>query len=158
MTNPQKNKGNSFERELAAYLNANCPLLHNKAQRAPMSGSFSLVKGSGGSDLLNTTGLWVEAKRVEKLNFPAALAQARRGSAAHHHADIPVVINRRNRQPIGDSYVLLGLDDFLQLYNAWLSQLGRAEPGGTPLPLPLPPGPTPLAPTPQLTPLEHPLR
>lgn len=122
-----KAKGDAFEREIAAYLNetvfppSNPPQVH----RTPLSGSFSPIKGVGSADLTGTTGIWVEAKRVEKLNFHEAMAQARKGTLAFNKADKPIVVNRRNNQAIGDSLVVLSLDDFAEMYKAWLKQGGH---------------------------------
>jgi len=119
--NSPKRKGDSFERELAYYFNQQCG---TNCYRTPLS-------GGGRRDLVPTadiTGLpelFVEAKRVERLNFHDALAQAERN---HHRSgadeDITVVINRKNRQTTGDSLCLLRLDDLIRLYVVYLRSIG----------------------------------
>lgn len=121
-----KAKGDGFERELAEYFNEHLfpnmpfPVVH----RTPLSGSFSVHKGVGSADLTGTPILWVEAKRVERLNFHEAMGQATRGTTAAGRVDMPVVINRRNRQPLEDSLVTIRLGDFIKLYHAFLDRHG----------------------------------
>lgn len=120
----QKNKGDNYERELAAYINEHTGL---DSFRAPLSGGGNLTT-HGGADLLGTPNLFIEAKRVERLNFHDALAQAERNqdmSGAHTHA--PIVINRRNRMSTGDSLCLLRLDAFLFFYKYYLKNEGIAD-------------------------------
>jgi len=121
MTTASQRKGNNFERELSAYLNDTIGL---RASRAPLSGGGN-VGMSGGADLLGTPGLFVEAKRVEKLSFPEAMRQAKGNVIKTNAPEVPIVINRRNRQTMGESYVVLELDGFLQFYHAWLTQQGH---------------------------------
>lgn len=112
-----KAKGDAYERELAAYMSAR---LGYDIRRAPLSGGGVIHSLSGGSDLSGTLGLHVEAKRVERLSFPDAMRQAEASLSKSGAPEIPVVVNRRSRQATGDSYVLLRLDDFLDLYESWL--------------------------------------
>ncbi len=128
MGNPQKTKGDNYERELAAYLNKKAYQGADQCGRAPLSGG-GFVGLTGGADLVGTTGLFVEAKRVEKLNFMEALRQAERNAITTRSPECPIVINRRNLMKTGESLVLLRLDRFLEFYNAWLLQQGytRAE-------------------------------
>jgi hypothetical protein len=125
MTTPSKRKGDTFERELAAHLSAKTGLT---IQRAPLSGGGFVGGLAGGADLMGTPGLHIEAKRVEKLSFPAALAQAYASVAKTGAPEAPVVINRRSRQSLDDAYVLLDLKSFLPLYNAWLREQGHTKP------------------------------
>lgn len=124
-----KRKGDNFERDLAAYLNQTLGL---QSRRAHMSGSGFNGGGQGGADLWGTPGLAIEAKAVQALNFREALAQATRNRASHpaltetfHELDIPVVINRRNHEPLPDAVVALRLSDFITLYAAYLHHTGR---------------------------------
>lgn len=94
--------------------------------RTPLSGSFSVHKGSGSADLTGTPMVWIEAKRVERLNFHDALAQATRGTSAAGHVDMPVVVNRRSHQPIEDATVVLRLCDFMRMYEVFLKGHGYA--------------------------------
>lgn len=125
-----KQKGDEYERDLAAYLNAN---LYPEADppriyRTPLSGSFSLIKGVGSADLTGTPGLWVEAKRTETMKPHEFMAQARRGTVANNSADMPVVISRRNKQSLEDSLVFMNLKDFIHLYHAFLTLNGFIRP------------------------------
>ena len=69
-----KQKGDNFERELAAHLNQECYPVSQCAYRAPLSGGGNVMT-SGGADLVGTPDLFVEAKRVEKCNFKEAMRQ-----------------------------------------------------------------------------------
>ena len=115
-----KTKGDNYERELAAYINEKTGI---ESFRAPLSGGGH-VGMSGGADLLGVPELFVEAKRVERLNFHDALRQAERNIDKTRSPDAPIVINRKNRMPTGDSLCLLRLDDFLKFYKAYLKQQG----------------------------------
>ena len=106
MTTRSKRKGDDYERELAAYINDK---VGTKSFRAPLSGGGN-VGMSGGADLLGVPDLFVEAKRVERLNFHDALRQAERNVDKTKSSDTPIVINRKNRQPTGDSLCLVRLD------------------------------------------------
>lgn len=119
----QKRKGDAYERELAAYINANAGI--SSAFRAPLSGGGK-VGMVGGTDILGVPGLFIEAKRVERLNFHDALRQAELNIAKTRSPDMAVVVNRRNLEPTGRSLVLLRLDDFLKLYRSW-NNFGRDE-------------------------------
>lgn len=125
----RKAKGDAFERELADHMNQALYPNHPVRQiyRTPLSGSFSVHKGVGSADLTGTPMLWVEAKRVEKLNFHDAIAQAERGSNACGRVDMPVVVNRRNQQSTEDSLVVLRLKDFMKMYHAFLKSHGYAN-------------------------------
>lgn len=112
----QKRKGDDYERELAAYINEHIGI---QSFRAPLSGGGK-VGMVGGTDILGAPGLFIEAKRVERLNFHDALRQAEGNIAKTRSPDMPVVVNRRNRETTGKSLVLLRLDDFLKLYKTWV--------------------------------------
>ena len=133
MTNPQKNKGDNYERELAKYFNDQVFEGRDICGRAPLSGG-GFVGLSGGADLIGTTGLFVEAKRVERLNFLDALRQAERNIIKTHAPEAPFVVNRRNRMTTGESLVLMRLDGFLPFYRAWLTQEGYLKPKSAPEP------------------------
>lgn len=115
-----KQKGDNYERELAAYINNKTGI---ESFRAPLSGGGN-VGMSGGADLLGVPDLFVEAKRVERLNFHDALRQAERNIGKTKSPDAPIVINRKNRMATGESLCLLRLDDFLKYYKAYLKQEG----------------------------------
>ena len=83
---------------------------------------------AGGADVLGVPGLFIEAKRVEKLNFMDALRQAETNKQKTRSPEVPVVINRRNRMTTGESLVLLRLDDFLTFYAHYLINTGQKSP------------------------------
>jgi hypothetical protein len=115
-----KTKGDNFERELAAYINEQTNL---KSFRAPLSGGGN-VGMSGGADLLGVPELFIEAKRVERLNFHDAMRQAEGNIVKTHSSDTPIVVNRRNRMKTGDSLCLIRLDAFLVFYKSFLRERG----------------------------------
>lgn len=119
----QKRKGDDYERELAAYINDKVGI---QCFRAPLSGGGK-VGMVGGTDILGAPELFIEAKRVERLNFHDALRQAEGNIGKTASQDRAVVVNRRSREPTGRSLVLLRLDDFLDLYRGYLVRHGVVE-------------------------------
>ena len=121
----QKQKGDQYERELAAYLNEH---VYNAKQcsRAPLSGGGH-VGLTGGADLTGTSGLFVEAKRVERLAWREALNQAETNAALTRTTDVPIVVTRKSRERTGESVVMLRLQDFNQFYKAWLEKVVRKD-------------------------------
>lgn len=120
-----KAKGDKFERELAAHINLRTNLT---SSRAPLSGGGAIGQLSGGSDLLGTPGVHVEAKRVERLNVMDAIKQAETSLRKMNAPEAPVVVNRRNLMTTGESLVTMRLDAWLELYKAWLIQEGYLKP------------------------------
>lgn len=120
----QKRKGDTFERELATYFNETADI--STAYRAPLSGGGK-VSSHGGADLIGVPDLFVEAKRVERLNFMDAIRQAERNSQETNSPETPIVINRRNRMTTEDSICFLRLKDFMKYYNAYLKLTGRQK-------------------------------
>jgi len=120
----QKRKGDTFERELATYFNETADM--NTAYRAPLSGGGK-VNSHGGADLIGVPDLFVEAKRVERLNFMDAIRQAERNSQETNSPETPIVINRRNRMTTEESICFLRLKDFMKYYNAYLQLTGRQK-------------------------------
>ena len=118
-----KKKGDNYERELAAYINENTSL---ESFRAPLSGGGH-VGLSGGADILGVPSLFIEAKRVERLNFHDAMRQAEINIEKTKSDDVAIVMNRKNRMKTGDSLCLLRLDDFLVFYNAFLRENGFSK-------------------------------
>ena len=118
-----KQKGDNYERELAAYINEHTSL---QSFRAPLSGGGH-VGLSGGADILGVPSLFIEAKRVERLNFHDAMRQAETNIEKTQSDDVAIVMNRKNRMKTGDSLCLLRLDDFLVFYNAFLREKGFAK-------------------------------
>lgn len=121
----QKTKGDNYERELAAYINSLTGL--TTALRAPLSGGGAIGVLSGGADLMGVPNLFIEAKRVERLNFHDAMRQAEKNIDKTKSPDIPIVINRKNRMPTGQSLCLLRLDDLLFFYRYYLRCEGYVE-------------------------------
>ena len=78
----------------------------------------------GGSDILGAPGLFIEAKRTERLNPHKAIEQAERNARETNAPEHPVVIQRRNHQRTGDSIVHMRLDDLLVFYAAYLRDQG----------------------------------
>ena len=121
-----KNKGDSYERELAQYFNDNVPALNNSASRRLLSGGG---RNEGLADLVGVRigrkELHIEAKRVERLNFWDAMKQAVKNSGHEICTNrsetsligIPVVINRRNKVKTEDSLCTLRLKDLIILLN-----------------------------------------
>ena len=73
---------------------------------------------------MGTPLLHIEAKRVERLNFLEAMAQAERSLAKSRGPEVPVVINRRNRMTTDDSLVVMRLKHWRILYLALLNREG----------------------------------
>ena len=126
MANKKKKKGDVYERELAHYIAEKTGM--RDIQRAPLSGGGFVGKFMGGADLLGTPGLFIEAKRVEKLNFHEALRQAEHNKEKTKSPEAPIVINRMNRMTTGQSLCLIRLDDLLTFYNAYLREEGVTKP------------------------------
>lgn len=118
-----KQKGDKYERELAAYLSQE---LGVDVSRAILSGGGRTFCGAGGSDLTGLPGCWPEAKRVESFRAHEAMEQAERGKAASCCPDTPVVFSRRNNQTTEDSLVVMRAKDWIKLYRAWAQ--GRGYP------------------------------
>lgn len=124
MANPQKAKGDRYENEIAKYFNEHV-YGRDQCSRAPLSGGGRVGLGSGGSDLLGTPGLFIEAKRVERLSFRDAVAQAERNAALTRAPEHPIVVTRRNREATGDSLIVMRLQSFEKFYRAWLAAEGH---------------------------------
>jgi len=123
MGNPQKRKGDKYENDLAKWFNEHI-FCEDRCQRAPLSGGGRIGLQAGGADILGTPEIFIEAKRVERLNFRDAMAQAERNIKDTRSPEAPVVITRRNQEAHGDSLVVMRLKDWRQLYTALLLQKG----------------------------------
>ena len=123
-----KAKGAAYERELADFFNDNVFCGEERCARAPLSGGGSVNMVAGGADLIGPPGLFVEAKRVEKLAWREALAQAEGNATTRKTPDAPIVITRKSREPTHESVVVLRLDRFLPFYEAWLREMGYIKP------------------------------
>ena len=111
-----KQKGDKYERDLANYCNEQCGL---SSHRTPRSGGG---RKEALADLLGTPGIAIEAKRVEKVNINDFMQQAVKNCGQ----DLPVVITRRSKQTLENSYVFMRLHEWMALYRAFLSQQGYA--------------------------------
>jgi len=114
-----KTKGDNYERELAKYFTRETGI---QTERTPLSGGGFDIEQM--ADLYGPPHIWIEAKRVEKLNVLDAIKQAERGIERSGSPDVPVVINRRNLMTTGDSLVTMRLDAFIDFYKAFLKQHG----------------------------------
>ena len=123
MGNPQKAKGDKYENDLAKYMNEHV-FKCEQCQRAPLSGGGRIGLHAGGADILGSTGVFVEAKRVERLNVREALQQAERNVAATKSPEYATVITRRNRESLEDSLVVMRLKDWKDFYIAYLRTEG----------------------------------
>lgn len=97
-------KGADGERELAA-------LLREYGYPVERGGSLSFGEAP---DLTGLPGVYIEVKRVERLNVPEAMKQAVRD--ATKFGGIPVLFHRRSREPW---LVTMRLHDWMGLYRAW---------------------------------------
>jgi len=123
MGNPQKRKGDKYEVDLAKWFNENI-FKEERCQRAPLSGGGKIGFQAGGADILGTPFVFIEAKRVERLNFRDAMAQAERNIVGTRSPEKPVVITRRNQEKLDDSYVMMRLKDWGEMYAALLKERG----------------------------------
>lgn len=123
-----KAKGDRYELELAAYLNAHLFDDRPHVSRAPLSGGGHTSLHSGGADLLGTPHIFIEAKRTETLRPREALRQAIQNAALRNSADLPTVITRQSHVPTGESLVVMRLDDWVTLYRAFLHLNGFIPP------------------------------
>lgn len=121
MATSSQRKGSDYERALADHINKATGL--KTAHRAPLSGGGK-VGMAGGADILGTPDLFIEAKRTERLNVREALRQAETNVSKTNAPERPVVITRRNREAMGDSLVVMRLDDFLSVYRSHLLHTG----------------------------------
>ena len=123
MGNPQKRKGDKYEVDLAKWFNENI-FKEERCQRAPLSGGGKIGFQAGGADILGTPYVFIEAKRVERLNCRDAMAQAERNIVGTRSPEWPVVITRRNQEKLDDSYVMMRLKDWREMYEALLKDRG----------------------------------
>lgn len=102
MSKSQQRKGRAGELELARLLQTNG--IDARPGQAVSYGSTP--------DVVGIPGVHAEIKRVERLNVPAAMAQAVRDSEKFNDGK-PVLFHRRNRSPW---LVTMRLEDWLSLY------------------------------------------
>ncbi len=98
-----KNKGDRYERAVVAHLKKRG--LHvEKAKRGNPTG-----------DILGIPGVTIECKDQAKMCLPAWLAQAQEEKQAAGAACALVVVKRARVADVGKHYVVLTVDDALQL-------------------------------------------
>lgn len=102
MSKMQQRKGRNGEIEICKIFNA-----HGIPAEPGQPVSFGSTP-----DVVGVSGVHCEIKRVEKLNVPAAMAQAVRDSEKFHDG-VPALFHRRNRAPW---LVTMRLEDWLKLY------------------------------------------
>ena len=105
MTINSRNKGASGERELAN-------LLKSYGYKTWRGQQYSGANGD--ADVEGLMDIWIEVKRVEKLNIDKAMEQADRDSKTV--GIIPAVFHRKNRKPWK---VTMYLEDWMKLYQGF---------------------------------------
>ena len=68
--------------------------------------------------------MFIEAKRVERLNVRDAMRQAERNIDQTKSPEAPVVVTRRNQEALDDSLVVMRLKDWRHMYAALLEKRG----------------------------------
>lgn len=68
---------------------------------------------NGDADVVGLPGIHIECKRVERLDLPGAVAQARRDVRP---GELPAVFHRRNRE---GWLVTMPLEGWMELYRSW---------------------------------------
>ena len=106
MTTPQKAKGSQFERDTAAYLAAHG---FPRAERRYGAGNTQ-DKG----DINGVPEVTIECKNVARIDLAGFMAEAERErlNAKNFYG---VVIIKRRRRPIQDSYVVMTLDQWTEM-------------------------------------------
>ena len=127
MASKAKTKGSGWERQLAAHMNKFLGTDH--ICRQPLSGggnTRSSAKAFGvAADLNGTFDLSVEAKRTERFTPHAAMRQAKEAVAVSGKDYVPVVIHRRNQQPVSEAMVCIELDQFMAIWQNHLIHTGK---------------------------------
>lgn len=97
-----REKGKRGEREFASL----CREYGYAARRGQQ------YSGAGGEDVVGLPGIHAEIKRVERLDLPAAIAQAARDAGGA----LPLVAHRRNR---GEWLITMRAADWFALYSEY---------------------------------------
>lgn len=121
-----KRRGDTYEREVAQYLNDYLFAGTETVYRAPLSGGGRQFGNGGGSaDLVGLPHIWAELKRTNAFSPYAAMAQAETGiNARRSCSDVPVAITRRDGIATDRSLVVMRLSDWAALYDAFLTVHG----------------------------------
>jgi hypothetical protein len=85
-----------------------------------VAGAQAFDKAKGSTDLFGLPHLAVEAKRTETFRLTEFMEQAVRNA----NSDIPVIIHRMSKQKLPHSSVILRLEDFTKIYDAYLKYHG----------------------------------
>ena len=104
MGKTSRDKGKSGERELAAKLRGHGYDCRRGVQYCGTDGS---------ADVIGLPGVHCEVKRVERLNFYDAMAQAKHDA---RDGELPAVFSRRNHAAW---LVTMELDTWIELYREW---------------------------------------
>lgn len=115
MSNPSRQKGTAYEVRVRDYLN-DSGVFSSKVQRAPLWGSADQ------GDLLNTGSFTFELKAVKQIDLAKFVNEAQAESAAAGTRWGVAVVKRRNHT-IEKSYVVMTLEDFVDLIGALPSEL-----------------------------------
>jgi len=111
MGKSQREKGKRGERELASKLREHG--FTNARRSKQYSG-----EGDDSADVIKALpGVYIECKRVERLNVPDAIKQAVRDSVDGEKGK-PGVFHRRNNEPW---LVTMRLDDWIDIYREYFS-------------------------------------
>jgi hypothetical protein len=109
-----RNKGKTGELELAQVL---------RGYGYDCRRGQQFCGANGDADVVGLPGIHIECKRVEKLNIDEALDQSVRDA---REGEIPAVFHRKNRKKWK---VTLGLEDFMDLYQATIQLIGMMQQG-----------------------------
>lgn len=114
MTTHRTNKarGTTFERAVADYLRESGVFPY--AERAPRWGSVD--KG----DLVNTGDFCFELKACKQIDLAGFIKEAE-AEAINANKEYPVVIIKRRQKPIANAYVVLVLEDFVDLLKEYMN-------------------------------------
>jgi hypothetical protein len=104
MSKMQRNKGATYERDLANYLTAH---------GLPAKRGIGQARSASEVPDVDLGGFWIEAKRHKRTNPRAALAQAIEASA--HTTRMPVAVCRDNGTHEDDALVAMRLVDWLDV-------------------------------------------
>ena len=103
-----RDKGKRGELELVRLFKENGYEARRTAQYCGKTGEAA--------DVIGLPGIYVECKRVEKLNIYDAITQAQRDAEAAGKGDLPAVFHRKNNCPW---LVTITADSFFAIYREW---------------------------------------
>lgn len=112
-----RKKGLNFEREIVAYTKQHLGLDIARG----VAGAQAFDRSKGSSDIFGLPSLAVEAKRTEKFSLTEFMEQAVRNATG---GDMPAVVHRFSRQPMGHASVVMRLEDFFVIYRGYLNSIG----------------------------------